>query len=69
MEIYNFFILVVFWLVTMVKFQNFVLGLFSYKFHFNIFFYRFATIYKVSLLKNMANESKTFHSLFKIAYY
>ena len=29
----------------------------------------FATSYIVSLLKNMANESKAFRSLFKIAYY
>jgi hypothetical protein len=29
----------------------------------------FATRYKVSLLKNMANESKAFRSLFKIVYY
>ena len=29
----------------------------------------FATRYIVSLFKNMANESKAFRSLFKIAYY
>jgi hypothetical protein len=31
--------------------------------------FSFAPTYIVSLLKNMANESKAFRSLFKITYY